>query len=110
MSQGEKLLQDRLYFGRDHDGRQVVSDSAWTEFLVEEVTPRFPEGFSVFAGTGQWRGADGTIDGEASFLLEVTHPATPRSDSLIVALIDTYKARFNQEAVLRVTIPVRARF
>lgn len=103
-------VQDRLYFGRNHDGREVVTDSAWTRFLAEEVTPRFPEGFSVFSGNGQWRGGNGTIEREESFLLEVTHPATRRSDSLVVALIAIYKARFEQDAVLRVTIPVRARF
>src|SRR5262249_4797549 len=39
-----ELVADRLYFGRAIPGGGSVSDAAWTKFLEEVVTPRFPEG------------------------------------------------------------------
>jgi hypothetical protein len=88
----------------------VVTDSAWTAFLAEVVTPRFRGGFTVLTGQGQWLDSTSTLERERMFLLEVVHPATPAADSAIAAIIASYKDRFHQEAVLRVTVPVRVAF
>ena len=37
------------YFGRNASGQEVVTDSAWTRFLDEVVTPAFPDGLTVLA-------------------------------------------------------------
>jgi hypothetical protein len=36
-------------------GRGNVSDRNWDRFLADEVTPRFPDGLTVFDAKGQWR-------------------------------------------------------
>src|SRR5205809_360222 len=36
-------------------GRGKASDVRWRDFLVREVTPRFPDGLTVYETTGQWR-------------------------------------------------------
>lgn len=66
----EDVVVEQLFFGRNMPGGQVVSDSAWINFLSEVVTPRFPDGLTVFQAAGQWRGADGKIEREASFVLD----------------------------------------
>jgi hypothetical protein len=103
-------VADRLYFGRNIPGGGTVSDSAWSVFLREVVTPRFPAGLTVFRAEGQWRGDDGSIDREQSFVVEVIHPAGPNAEADILAIAEEYKRRFNQEAVMRVTLPARPRF
>jgi hypothetical protein len=101
---------ERLYFGRDIGQTAHVTDSAWTVFLRDVVTPRFPDGFTTFNANGQWRDKTGTIIREGSFLLEVTHPAERRHDQAIRDIIDEYKRRFRQEAVLRVVLPAKISF
>src|SRR5215218_10533360 len=103
-------VADRLYFGRDIPGGGVVTDSAWDAFLREVVTPRFPDGLTVYRAEGQWREGDGRIVREASYVLEVMHPAGPAVDADLREIAEEYKHRFHQEAVMRATSPVRLRF
>ena len=96
-----RLVQDLLYFGTAKPAG-VVTAAEWTDFLGDVVTPRFPQGLTVWQAAGQWRGADGAIVREPSFVLSLIHPADEASETAIRAIIAEYKARFRQEAVLRV--------
>ena len=88
----------------------MVSDSAWRMFVQETVTPAFPEGATVWEAAGQWRAPDGTLVRERSFVVELLHPATPEVEARIRQVIDDYKRRFAQQAVLRMVTDVRASF
>jgi len=44
-----------LMFGRKVAGRMAVTEDEWTSFLDQEITPRFPDGLTVFNAAGQWR-------------------------------------------------------
>ncbi len=44
-----------LIFGRSIGGRIEVSEKHWMQFVDEEITPRFPDGLTVFDAAGQWR-------------------------------------------------------
>ena len=99
---------DRLSFGRDIPTGGTVSDSAWLTFLDEVVTPRFPGGFGVVRTEGQWRYADGRIQREAGFTLELYHEPGSPPDSTFEAIAREYIRRFNQEAVARSRIPVQS--
>lgn len=95
------VLVDRLYFGTERPGG-VVTDADWEAFVGDAIATRFPAGFTTWDAMGGWRGADGRALREASHVLEVMHPAGGREDAAIDATIAAYKARFDQEAVLRV--------
>lgn len=103
-------VADQLFFGRSIPGGGTVSDSAWSGFLREVVTPRFPAGLTVLQAYGQWREDDGRIAREESMVLEIVHPAGPAADADLREIAEEYKRRFRQEAVMRVTLPVRQRF
>jgi hypothetical protein len=104
-------VADRLYFGRSiPDGGGTVSDSAWAAFLREVVTPRFPDGLTVYRAEGQWREGDGRIVREETFVLEIVHPAGPSADADFREIAAEYKRRFRQQAVMRVTAPARQIF
>ncbi len=51
-----------------------MSDGEWEDFLVTEVTPRFPDGLSVADVTGQYRGSSGRAVIERSKHLRVVPP------------------------------------
>jgi hypothetical protein len=61
-----RMTQAQLFFGRDIERRAMVSDAQWRDFLDQEVTPRFPDGFSVADDAGQYRDQSGTIVREPS--------------------------------------------
>ena len=97
----DRFTEYRLFFGRSKGTVEVVTDTAWREFLAEEITPRFPDGLTVLDAAGQWRDASGAIVRERSKLLIVL--AAPgeagmrRTDEIARA----YKRAFGQESVLR---------
>ena len=99
---GERpAVSELLYFGSATPGG-AVSAEAWSAFLAETVTPRFPDGLTTWPASGQWRGADGSLVREASWVLNLVHPGDPEAEGGVRAVVEAYKARFQQEAVLRV--------
>ncbi len=103
-SSGEQLfVHELLYFGAAKPGG-VVSPEEWAEFLSATVTPRFPQGLSVWQASGQWRGADGVVVREGSYVLNVLHADNATDEKSVREIVATYKSRFQQEAVLRVKL------
>ncbi len=101
---------ERLYFGRSIGDTATVSDSAWSVFVREVLTPAFPEGATVWEAAGQWRTPDGSTVRERSFVVELLHLVTPDVEARVQGVIDAYKVRFAQQSVLRVVTDVRAKF
>jgi hypothetical protein len=95
-SGGQKawLVAD-LLFGREH-----VSEARWLQFLATEVTPRFPDGFTVLDARGQWRSPGSTqIAKERSKVVMIAMPPKADNDARLQAVIDAYKRRFRQRSV-----------
>ena len=80
-------------------GRGSASDARWKQFLAREVTPRFPDGLTVFETTGQWRDpATKAITREKSRVLRIIVSADIARDK-IDALAAAYKTQFAQKSV-----------
>ncbi len=101
---------ERLYFGRNIGDTATVSDSAWTRFVHDVITPAFPEGATVWDAAGQWRAPDGTVVRERSFVVELLHLVTPDVEQRVERVMQSYKQRFAQQSVLRMVTNVRASF
>ena len=99
-----------LVFGRNVGDRTGVSDADWKAFIDEDVTPRFPTGFSVIDSQGQWRGSNGVIVREPSKVLMLVLDGGPDDPAKITGIRDAYKRRFHQESVLMVTKTACASF
>ncbi|WP_422086928.1 DUF3574 domain-containing protein [Variovorax sp.] len=102
--------RDTLYFGRAIPAGGQVSDAQWSDFLETAVTPAFPQGLSVIDAAGQWRGASGEVGREPSKLVVLLHPRSAKDDAAIAGILDTYRKRFGQEAVLQERQSVCVRF
>ncbi|ROZ78419.1 DUF3574 domain-containing protein [Ramlibacter sp. WS9] len=100
----QAFIQDSLYFGTAKPVG-IVTPGEWADFLNKVVSPRFPQGLTVWEAAGQWRGGDGAIVREASRVLNLLHPDDAASEKAVVEIVVEYKARFQQEAVLRVKAP-----
>jgi hypothetical protein len=106
----QALVRSELYFGRLRPDGTVVSDAEWRTFVAEEITPRFPDGFTVFDALGQYRGRDGQIVSEPTKVLLIVHGADARLRGALQELRDLYRRRFQQESVLLIQSPARAGF
>ena len=98
----DEFVNYQLFMGRSTADGMTVTDDDWEVFLEDTVTPRFPDGLTVLDSAGQWRGSDGVIQKEQSKLLIILAPPGEEPSRLISEVAEEYKARFNQESVLKV--------
>jgi len=98
----QAMARVELLFGRARRDALPVSDAEWADFLDGEVTPRFPAGFTVLSGPGQWRSSDGAVAREDAHVLLIWHEARDSADAKIEAIRLAYRQKFDQESVMRV--------
>jgi hypothetical protein len=96
---GASHIRTTLYFGLARPSG-VISDASWQSFLREEITPRFPNGLTVWEADGQWRGADGTVVHERTKIVSLVHADTAPANAALGAIVEGYKRMFEQESVL----------
>jgi len=107
--EGTAHVRTTLYFGLTRPtGR--VSEDEWRTFLRQEVTPRFPDGLTVWEAQGQWRRSDGRIGRERAKVLLLVHDDTVVARATLGELVTAYKQRFDQESVLWESSSVCATF
>jgi hypothetical protein len=96
----QRMLVAELFFGRRIRGGGFVSEGQWTQFVNDVITPNFPDGYTVFDGTGGWRdaGIDRTVRDPTKILLVAAKRSPDLADRL-GAVMDAYKTRFHQQSV-----------
>jgi hypothetical protein len=104
------MTEVELFFGRNVPARAPVSEEEWQRFLDDEVTPRFPDGFSVANLLGQYRNRSGMIVRESSKELLIVLAGSLADRTKLNAIRDAYKRRFSQESVLLTEHPACAAF
>jgi Protein of unknown function (DUF3574) len=104
------MLRAEMYFGRAVSGSSDVSERQWTDFVGQELTPRFPDGLTVLDGEGQWRNPEGAIVREPSKIVIIVIPDADGAYARLEAAAAAYKQRFRQTSVGVVTRPVCAEF
>jgi hypothetical protein len=100
---GKPTVETRLFFGTRIGLDREVSPEAWTVFLDRVITPRFPDGLSVYEVLGQYRmQGSGQLVKERTHMVLLLHGGAPESNRAIDEIVREYKARFQQESVMRV--------
>ena len=98
-------VRAELIFGRNLKTGGTVSEAAWRRFVAQEIAPRFPDGFTVLDGRGQWRDPQGRVVREASKVLLVAMPDDPERRARLAAIAEAYKRAFGQDSVLTLATP-----
>ena len=106
---GTALTRTTMYFGLTKPAG-AISERQWQGFLRDKVTPRFPDGLTVWEANGQWRASDGRINRERAKVLLLVHSDSAEVRTALMAIIAEYKRDFQQESVLWETAPVCAAF
>lgn len=86
-----KQESDTLYFGTTKPGGAVVTSEEWDAFVADTISPRFP-GFTEWVAHGHWKGTD-----EKTHVVVIVHSS---NSAAVAEIVEAYKKRFSQEAVL----------
>ena len=71
-----------LLLGRKIGDRIGVSEAAWQRFVDREITPRFPDGLTVYDARGQYRDSERSrIVREPSKVVMIVLPGKPEDMS-----------------------------
>jgi hypothetical protein len=97
-----ELIQADLYFGRNIAGVGEVSEAEFQAFVDQEVTPRFPDGLTLYDADGQFLDSTGTLIQEPSKVISLIFTDTVENEAAINEIIQAYKEQFQQESVLQV--------
>ena len=99
-------VRTELYFGISlaDDPNPARTEEKWRAFLDSEVTPRFPDGLSVFDIYGQWRSkGQAQPVRQRSKVIVVLYPDTPQHRADIDAVRAAWKRDTGDQSVLKVT-------
>lgn len=89
----------RLYFGLQSP-KGPVDTADFSAFVDTCVTPRFPDGLTRFRADGQWKDRAGALVKEPSMVVEIVRKPGAEGAEKVRAIVDSYKRRFDQEAVM----------
>ena len=106
---GTTYIRTTLYFGLARPAG-TITERQWKQFVRDEVTPRFPAGFTVWEADGQWRSTNGRVARERAKVLLLVHSGEQSVRDALGSLVASYKHMFQQESVLWETATVCAAF
>jgi hypothetical protein len=95
------MVRTELIFGSERKTLPPVSDAEWQSFIDNEIAQRFPDGFTLLDGQGEWRGSRGIVR-EKSHILILWYQSSPESQDKIEALRSIYDKQFGQDSVARI--------
>lgn len=90
----------QLFFGQSMGVHGRISPTAWKRFLAREVTPKFPDGFTVYDAYGQWSDPKRhVIAREPSKVVTIAVPADANVADKLAAISLRYRQEFRQQSV-----------
>src|SRR3954471_12974100 len=90
--------RSELFFGTAcATGCAPVSEADWERFVADQITPRFPNGFTVFPARGRWQGDAGPQDEQTHVLIVVYPSGDPNAAARLQELRKMYRETFRQE-------------
>lgn len=93
------MVVARIYFGMQY-AKGTVGEGEWRAFVERSVTPRFPDGLTIYEASGQWLDAKGQIVREPTRVVEIMYAEGPAPVQAIAAIAAAYKREYGQESVL----------
>jgi hypothetical protein len=109
-AQKPQQVVELMFGGVVADG-MAVTDDEWTGFVDREITPRFPDGLTMFRAAGQWREpSTDRIVREPSWVVLIVLPGKPADLARVNEIAQAYKLRFKQRSVAVILRPACVSF
>jgi hypothetical protein len=94
----QPMQRVEMIFGRNIGGKLGVGEAAWSRFLRDEVTARFPNGLSVIDAAGQWSDSGRVMREPSKIVIILTSDDAPAREK-VAAIAAAYKEQFHQQSV-----------
>ncbi len=101
MPTSKLMTRTDLFFGSSKPNGKEISNIEFQQFIDREVTSRFPNGFTLLSGDGQFKNDRGIILKERSHLLILLYPGGENNNQQIEQIRKAYVTAFQQQSVLR---------
>jgi len=96
----KRMLVTQLFFGLSVKGRGPVTPEEWQGFVRRNVTPRFPDGFTVYDAQGQWvNPMSHSVVCEKTKVMVIAAEDTAQARAKITEVADLYRKVFHQQSV-----------
>jgi hypothetical protein len=99
-----------IYFGRNCCTGGEVSEQQFHEFLVNNVTPEFPAGMTVYDAYGQMQHHNGGIVKQKTKVVVLVHKNTKADDDAITKIVAAYRREFGKPQVMLLMKQVKPTF
>jgi hypothetical protein len=107
----QPVLTFQMFFGRNVHSRAPVSTAQWNSFLRHTLTPRFPDGFTVYDAYGQWLDPKTqSISRESTKVVIIAAADTAAVRAKVAEVSEDYRRLFHQQSVGIITSPGCAAF
>ncbi|HEY9767218.1 MAG TPA: DUF3574 domain-containing protein [Coleofasciculaceae cyanobacterium] len=95
------LSQQDLYFELNTSNGEDISLEDFQSFVDRVITPRFPNGLTIFDAQGQFQDITGEAIEESSQVVSLAIEDTATNETAIKEIVEEY-IKFQQESVLTV--------
>jgi hypothetical protein len=99
-----------MFFGLSKGQAETITASDWNKFVDSVITPKFPNGLSIYDASGQWKDSTGTIIKEGTKVVLIVSENNDKVFSSIDEIRTAYKKQFDQESVMLIFSCADARF
>nr|RNJ67014.1 MAG: DUF3574 domain-containing protein [Leptolyngbya sp. IPPAS B-1204] len=96
-----ELIQVELFFGRNIAGVGEVSEEQFQAFVDQTITPKFPDGLTIFDANGQFLDSTDTLIQEPAKVVSLILEDTQTNETAIDSIVESYIQQFQQESVLQ---------
>lgn len=97
------LIQKDLFFGQNIPGGREVSQREFTAFIDNTITPRFPDGLTIFNAEQQFFDSTGKVVKQPSKVITLFIEDSLKSERAIEEILREYSKKFASKNVLQVT-------
>lgn len=107
----DRMIETDLYFGQTRPDGSLIPKDEWDNFKQTQIDRIFKEGSTTVTATGSWRDpVSHKLISEPSYKVTYYHKKSSLISKQIDSLRVIYKARFQQQSVLRVDKKSKASF
>ena len=99
-------MKTEIFFGSGLPGGKQISQSSWTDFLDNVLTPHFPQGLTVYDAYGQMQHADGRIEKQSTRVVVILHPKDSATEQKIQKVVTAYREKFRSAQVVHLSAPL----
>jgi hypothetical protein len=109
-AQSSHWFSTEIYFGRSISADREISERKFADFLLNQVTPAFPAGMTVYDAYGQMQRRNGEVVKQKTKVVVLVHRNAKADEEAINKIVAAYRSTFGNPQVMLLTKQVKPQF